>query len=167
MGSEQILIAANNGEYRVKILGRANFACAVPLRQLGRSFADGLKGLTVDASECTFMDSTFLGVLSMLALQARKFGVNPVICGASEHVCALLKGLGVSKVFSFADSAVGNQNVAWHALSGSQSRLETAETVVEAHETLVETDSANQERFKDVICFAKDDVERLKKESES
>ncbi|UKI34318.1 MAG: hypothetical protein L6W00_13635 [Lentisphaeria bacterium] len=40
--------------------------------------------------------------------------------------------------------------------------LTTAETVTEAHQTLVEADSSNAARFDQVIEFARQDVERLK-----
>ena len=44
--------------------------------------------------------------------------------------------------------------------------LTTAETVAEAHKTLVEADSSNLEKFDQVIHFADQDVERLRKEGE-
>ena len=39
----------------------------------------------------------------------------------------------------------------------------TAETVLEAHQTLAQADAENAERFKAVIHFAEEDVKRLKK----
>ena len=39
-----------------------------------------------------------------------------------------------------------------------------AETVKEAHESLVSADSENAARFDNVIKFASEDVERLKKD---
>ena len=42
--------------------------------------------------------------------------------------------------------------------------LTTAETVADAHRALVGADSANESKFKQVIEFAEQDVERLKKQ---
>ena len=50
----------------------------------------------------------------------------------------------------------------WTNAGGKSDLLTTAETVTEAHETLVEADSSNEAKFSQVIEFAKKDVERLK-----
>ena len=82
----------------------------------------------------------------------------------APQVRALLKGLGVDKLFTFCDENGGITVESWHnVLPQKKSALETAETVSEAHKTLVEADDSNAEKFKEVIKFADADIENLKK----
>ena len=46
--------------------------------------------------------------------------------------------------------------------TGMSSMLKTAETVAEAHKTLVQADQLNADRFADVIRFADEDVKKLR-----
>ena len=103
----------------------------------------------------------------MLALKMRKSGTKVKILGASEVLVKLLQDLGVAKLFDFVSekgTASGEGQVL--VASGAADMLATAETVAEAHRTLAEADSSNAERFKQVIEFADQDVQRLKKQSE-
>lgn len=166
MRSEDLQITALNGGYSVSVAGRANFDYAVPLRELAQKLvADNW--LQIDLENCEAMDSTFMGVLTMLALKMRKSGTKVKILGASEVLVKLLQDLGVAKLFDFVSekgTASGEGQVL--VASGAADMLATAETVAEAHRTLAEADSSNAERFKQVIEFADQDVQRLKKQSE-
>ena len=105
------------------------------------------------------MDSTFMGVLTMLALKAKKCNTVIDICNASETLKKLLRDLGIAKLFNFCEMQEESDGV-----SGKESNdlLTTAETVEEAHRTLAEVNLENAEKFKDVIEFSRQDVERLK-----
>lgn len=105
------------------------------------------------------MDSTFMGVLTMLALKAKKCNVVIDICNANDTLKKLLRDLGVAKLFNFSEFENSEAGV-----SGKEAcdMLTAAETVEEAHRTLAEMNSENAEKFKDVIEFTRQDVERLK-----
>jgi hypothetical protein len=72
-----------------------------------------------------------------------------------------LADLGVDELFTFHEGALETGAAA----GGASDMLRTAETVEEAHRKLVEADSANAERFNDVINYASADVERLRKQN--
>ncbi|MBE6365995.1 MAG: STAS domain-containing protein [Lentisphaerae bacterium] len=166
MKSEDLQITALDGGYMVTVSGRANFDYAVPLRELaGKLTKDNW--LQIDLENCEAMDSTFMGVLTMLALKLRKFGSQVMLIGASEVLLKLLRDLGVAKLFKLAEEK-GNTSGNGVSLptGGRSDMLTTAQTVAEAHRALVGADSANAEKFKQVIEFADQDVERLKKQSE-
>ena len=144
----------------IQVTGRANFESAVPLRE----FAKGLTGSEIvrfDLHRCEAFDSTFMGVMSMMALKAARGGNPPVLCSASPNLQQLLRGLGVLKLFALEDHAPLSEFVA--APVAKADAVTTAETVLEAHQTLAEADAENAERFKAVIHFAEEDVKRLKK----
>ena len=158
-------IASRNESYLVKARGRANFEYAVPLRELARSLA-AFERFCIDLAECTAMDSTFMGVLTMLALKGAKAGKKVEILGANDTLKKLLNDLGVGRLFAFAgiEAAPPELLGSLEAAAPDATPLKGAETVKEAHESLVTADSDNAARFESVIKFAGDDVARLKKE---
>ena len=164
--SEDLQITELDGGFSVTVCGRANFDYAVPLRELaGKLSAE--KWLQIDLENCEAMDSTFMGVLTMLALKMRKNGSQVMLIGASDILVKLLRDLGVAKLFKI----VENQGRAVDggvavAVRGDSDMLTTAKTVAEAHRTLVEADESNADKFKQVIEFADQDVARLEKKSE-
>ena len=88
-----------------------------------------------------------------------------MLLGAGEHLQKLLRDLGVAKLFNFvAEKNAGEKNGNTVSAGGRADMLTTAETVADAHRALVGADSANESKFKQVIEFAEQDVERLKKQ---
>ena len=159
MNENDLKIGENQEAFVITAVGRANFEYAVPIRELVNS-NEGRKDIKVDLKECTAMDSTFMGVLSMGALKAEDNGTRFEIFNASDTLKRLLTDLGVDELFSYCEGSPGDSG---SAAGGKADMLTTAETVEEAHRKLVEADDANAERFKDVINYAAADVERLKK----
>ena len=160
MKETDLLISNRSGCYTVTVSGRANFEYAVPLRDLANSTAE-FAAFRFDMKECTAMDSTFMGVLTMLALKAKKSGKTIDICNAQDTLKKLLRDLGVAKLFTFKESDINDAGTN----SGIKSdMLTTAETVEEAHRALADADPENAIRFKDVIEFSHQDVENLKKQ---
>ena len=156
-------IANRNEVYLVKARGRANFEYAVPLRELVRSLTT-FERFCIDLAECTAMDSTFMGVLTMLALKGAKLDRRVEILGADDTLKKLLHDLGVGRLFDFkgVEEAPADLLRSLEAAAPDATPLHGAETVKEAHESLVAADSENADRFDNVIKFAEDDVRRLK-----
>ena len=166
MKAEDLKITAMDKGYLVEVSGRANFDYAVPLRELAEKLVPG-NWIQFDMEYCETMDSTFMGVLTMLALKLRKSGSPQImLINASAQLNKLLRDLGVAKLFKFVsgeDSGVaGKSSGNAVELASGKTMLDTAQTVVDAHKTLVEADSSNAEKFNQVIEFAEQDVQRLK-----
>ena len=162
MKENDLLISNRNGFYTVTVSGRANFEYAVPLRDLARSTAE-FSGFRFDMEKCTAMDSTFMGILTMLALKAKKSGTAIDICNASPTLQRLLRDLGVAKLFTFSEASGSADG---EDASAKRDMLTTAETVEEAHRALADINPENAEKFKDVIEFTHQDVERLKQQKQ-
>ena len=162
MKENDLLISNRSGFYTVTVSGRANFEYAVPLRDLARSTAE-FSGFRFDMTKCTAMDSTFMGILTMLALKAKKSGTAIEICNASPTLQRLLRDLGVAKLFTFSEAA---NSASGEDASAKRDMLTTAETVEEAHRALADINPENAEKFKDVIEFTHQDVERLKQQKQ-
>ena len=156
-------IASSRDVFLVKARGRANFEYAVPLRELVRSLVT-FERICIDLGECTAMDSTFMGVLTMLALKGAKIGRKVEVLGANDTLKKLLHDLGVGRLFEFSgiEAAPPELLDSLEAAEPDATPLKGAETVKEAHESLVDADSENASRFDSVIKFASEDVDRLK-----
>ena len=164
MNEQDLRIGEAGDVYVVTAVGRANFEYAVPIRELVNS-NEGRRTIRVDLKECTAMDSTFMGVLSMGGLKAADNGSSFEIYNASEALKRCLADLGVDELFAFREGSPGTVTGSAGTPQNSD-MLATAETVEEAHRKLVEADSANEPRFRAVIDLAAADVEKLKQKKD-
>ena len=107
MKNAEVLIASNDGVYSIKVNGRATFECAPPLRSLAKELENVVfKKIDVDLSACTGMDSTFMGILAMLGLRAKKIDAVMTIFNAGDLNKSLLFGLGLKKLFTFSEGEI-------------------------------------------------------------
>ena len=78
MRKEDLTVTAMDNGYLIAVSGRANFDYAVPLRELAEKLVPG-NWIQFDMEYCETMDSTFMGVLTMLAMKLRKSGSKVMI----------------------------------------------------------------------------------------
>lgn len=162
--SGELTISNRNGIYAIRVSGRATFECAPPLRNLAKSLESELfKELKIDLSSCSWMDSTFMGILAMLGLRAKKIGAPMVIYDAGAQNTALLCGLGLKKLFVFKDEAFEQGD--GETLSAESSEP-NAQTVLEAHKVLMDVDEGNVSRFEKVVDMVQKDIDRINSESD-
>lgn len=150
----------------IRVAGRGSFKVAAPLKQFIAQVSSQrpIATVVIDLKGCIGMDSTFMGVLAGLSGRLSKADQTLELINLSAKNAELLKTLGVDQVLSFYENAHG------HQLSGQEteavptnqaSKKEMAETALQAHEKLVQISEENQPRFKRVIDFLKEDVDRL------
>ncbi len=163
MKKADLLIAHNKGAYTIIVEGRANFDYGLPLRNFAKNLDNKFTQIAIDLRACVGMDSTFMGIMAMIGLKAKKINVQVEILNANKNNRYLLEGLGLDKLFKFADKDTSNicdEKIAPDMTPSSI--LNTAETVVDAHKTLMEVDKKNVPKFKKVVDFAQEDVDKLK-----
>ncbi|QSH41160.1 hypothetical protein P0136_09470 [Lentisphaerota bacterium ZTH] len=167
MKKADLLIAHNRGVYNIKVEGRANFEYGLPLRNFAKNLEGNFQRITINLKSCTGMDSTFMGILAMIGLKAKKINAVVEILNADDNNRHLLKGLGLEKLFNFVEKKLKPADTAdGEKPEVPEDQLSAAETVCEAHKTLVDIDDANAPKFEKVIEFADEDVKRLKKKQE-
>lgn len=166
----KILVAVENNQYHIKVEGRATFEVSSPLRNLALKLQSApVSGVFINLENCTGMDSTFIGVLAMIGLDAKKQNSPAEIVNANENNRKLLNGLGLHKIFIYSQSENETPNQKeWHDKStqSKQDPTETATTVLKAHETLMNIDESNVPRFKSVVDFVKQDLEKNKEDNQ-
>ena len=161
MKNAEVLIASNDGIYSIKVNGRATFECAPPLRTLAKDLESIVfRKINVDLSSCTGMDSTFMGILAMLGLRAKKIDAVMTIFNAGELNKSLLFGLGLKKLFNFAEGEVKLESQTESAESDAD-KIANAQTVLDAHKTLMDVDEENVRKFEKVVDFVQKDLDKL------
>lgn len=169
MKKGDLLIAHNKGAYRITVEGRANFDYGLPLRDFAKNLDSNFTGIGIDLKSCQGMDSTFMGIMAMIGLKAKKNNVKVEILNADKNNRYLLEGLGLDKLFKFVqegESKKAGQEIAPEP-KPSGDMLTTAKTVVEAHETLMAVDKDNVPKFEKVVELAQQDVDKLEGKKES
>ena len=162
-----LVIQRDGARCGIRLAGRVNFETVVPLRDFVNHLPEDIRELTIDLAECLSMDSTCMGVLSMLALKGikSKIALRLLNAGANRQ---LLKGLGVEKLFRFEEGEFPTyaEQIYPEAADGAPAGnlRSAAETVLVAHETLISVDEENSRRFGAVVDMTRRDLERLKDE---
>ena len=166
MEKGEVFISEKDGITFIRAKGNASFVCAPPLRELAKKLAaEPFGGLKIDLEECTWMDSTFMGMLAMLGLNAKKKNVPAEIWNASEQNEKLLCGLGLQKVFAFENGEFGDASDAT-AASNATTAESNARNVLDAHQTLMDIDEGNVQKFEKVVEFVKKDIDRMEQKKD-
>ncbi len=137
----------------VRVHGRGSFQNSAGLKDFAAEMTErGHREFVVDLKDCELMDSTFLGTLAGIALKLRPAGQLRVI-RANDRCRSVMANLGLDRVFTV-DGPVPEAPPA-AALEDTDRLPHPArrETIIEAHENLVEADPGNAVRFKDVLEF--------------
>lgn len=167
--SPSLLAAIADQIALVKIVGRANFSLSVHFKALMLGLrGKGFKDFVLDLTECSTMDSTFLGVLAGLVLNPAESRPTPeTIClqllNPNQRVSDLLENLGVAHLFTM----INGRNPVESALEPSPppevsaSREEISRTCLEAHQLLMKVNPENIPKFKEVTQFLAEDLKKL------
>ena len=170
--NDNLTAAYAEGTAIIRVEGRGSFKISPPLKQFIHKVIDekSAKKVLIEMSQCTGMDSTFMGLIAGIAcyLKSRP-GVTFELINLSERNKKLLVTLGVDRVVNYSMSATEEQNALLKRLSASarsveveqNSKLEAAKTTLEAHTTLVDINPDNLIKFKSVLEYLQNDVRKL------
>lgn len=166
---DRLLVAVRDGRAIVRVRGRGSFKVSAALKEFAVSALEGeAHDVVVDLGSCVGMDSTFMGVLAGLARRCRQAGTGGrvVLLGLSVKTRGLVSTLGLDRVVEGHlagetppewDLPVPEQTLA-PLEEGPADRQRRAETMLEAHETLVSVSDANAPRFRDVLDYLREEV---------
>ncbi len=163
MSNGNIVIARQDSGYIIKVEGRANFECSPSLKNFSDNItSETISGIILDFNSCTWMDSTFMGTLAILGLKSRKLGVEVEIHNADQKNMRLIRDVGIENLFKFVSDSFQKTDVKGANISEFQknNNKDLAETILKAHETLVEANSANAPKFEKVIDMVKKEIEK-------
>jgi anti-sigma B factor antagonist len=164
MLADNVEVAIQGGFGYVRVHGRGTFKVAPGLKQFGMAAIEqGCSRLVVEMSECLGMDSTFMGVLAGLAVHLKRKDGEVVLCHVSDKNAFLVKMLGLSHLVRVEQDGGPGQAMPADArvlgVAGDKEVL--TKTMISAHEVLVEVAPDNIVKFKDVLTFLKEDLQRV------
>ena len=153
----------------IKISGRANFSSSIDFRTLVQELRQkGCGYFVLDLSECTLMDSTFLGVLAGFGLKNKANDNQPAVTvellNPNERITELLESLGVLHLFKLTRKA-GQASGATETRALTPccpTKEEVTRACLEAHETLMQVSPENAAKFKEVAAFLAEDLKKSK-----
>jgi anti-sigma B factor antagonist len=160
-----ILVGCTNKIVWIRVEGKGSFQNSSPLKEFTREMINrGHREFVVDLRNCPVMDSTFMGTLAGVALRLREIGQGHLhVSNLNERNRDLLRNLGLDQLFAMdLCPLTAPQPVQEHALENQKTgdRANTAQTMIEAHEALVEADPENLTKFKDCLEYLKQDLHR-------
>ena len=160
----KILVARSADLGFIKVVGRGSFQNSGCLKAFYQQLLkEGVHRFVVDLDACTYLDSTFLGILLGLGLKLKDGGNGLLhILNASPRNLELLKNLGLDRLIQIDSPRAKLNGVTEGQLEEVAcpvpTRAEAAPTILEAHEALMEFDPRNVPKFKDVVEFLRDDL---------
>lgn len=150
----RVLVGLKGEEVFLEVHGRGTHLVSQPLREcLSEMMARGVRSFRMNLGDCSYFDSTFLGVLAGACLKLQNLGGSHfVISSITPRNLSLMETLGIASFFEFNDaSEEEDRPEQLYPLTGGAEGESQTRTVLEAHRTLACLDEKNAARFKDVI----------------
>lgn len=146
----------------IKIVGRANYLNSLSLDAFFNKMLDsGALHFALDFGECLSMDSTFLGLITGMAMRLSEKNANGNITlyRLSERNLELIRNMGLHRIFNVqtGDIAIKYPSTLQELRTQPLERDSMSGLVRKAHRSLVALDSSNQKIFEDVLYFLKED----------
>lgn len=159
--SPRFLVNPATEPVAVRIEGRVFFQICSCLKEfLGKAVESGKRNFAIDFAECSGVDSTFLGILARTVLDLRRLDPPGTIVmrGLNERNRELLANLGVDRFIVFDDGPLTDTAPApaiEQALDVvvEKDQVAAARLVLEAHESLIELNPENREKFQDLLTI--------------
>ena len=169
--SDRLLVAIQDETAFVRICGRGSFKVSSDMKQFGAAaIQKEVRRFVFDMRECLGMDSTFMGVLAGLAFRLRqKLKGDMLMVNLSSRTRGLLATLGLDQLIkpfmsgsmpAEIEDILGKTSPLAPTRYPPPTREEQAKTILEAHENLVELSPENLPKFKDVLTFLHEDLEK-------
>ena len=150
----RILVAHHDGVYLMKFLGDVRVTlCATVDAFLDSMFRDSLfKSVIVDLSEADGIDSTSLGVLAKLSIQAQsRFDYLPALVTTNPDITRVLKSMGFEDVFQILEEKIEHADQLGELPKIASSHDDIRERVLEAHRILMSLNDNNRAAFHDLV----------------
>ncbi len=157
-----ILVGTANRTVWVRVEGKGSFLNSTGLKEFAKEMVNrGYREFAVDLKNCPVMDSTFMGTLAGVALRLRELGQGQLrVVNLNERNQDLLANLGLDQLFTMGgdDDSAAMPGAPQPLPGGPADKTAQAQTMLEAHEAVVEANPDNAAKFKDVLEYLKQDL---------
>jgi anti-sigma B factor antagonist len=143
-----------------RVVGKGSFKNARHLAKYVEKAAQaGTRDFIIDLQDCLHMDSTFMGVLAGLAANRRRENLSPPqVTNTNARNLELLQTLGLDRILSIQSSISHAHLDDFQPIEEAPAscKIETARTMLQAHQNLIDLDAKNATQFQDVMAYLKD-----------
>jgi anti-anti-sigma factor len=161
ISSDSVEVAIQSLDALVRVQGRATFKIGPALKQFGlMAIEKGCRRVIIEMQDCVGMDSTFMGVLAGLATQIKKSDGEIILRNISDKNAFLIKMLGINHLVTIDTAAAGDMSRLSMPLDIGTDKTRMTQTMIAAHEALIEAAPDNMVKFKDVLVYLKEDLAR-------
>lgn len=154
MQSGKILVAQSEHTFILKLCGDVRLTFCATLDDLLKVIFQQpqINTVMVDLSEAENLDSTTLGLLAKIAIQAQVAGFNvPTIICAHTDIQRLLMSMGFEQFFVIANEPMRYASQLAEAPLLQASEQEMRAQILDAHKTLMSMNENNREAFQSVV----------------
>lgn len=126
---------------------------------LERMFADSaFRSVVVDLAQTESIDSTSLGLLAKLSIQAvRRFGRRPTLVSTRPEITRILVTTGLDDVFDLVQEPLEHTEQLGELDCRAASEEEIRDRVLEAHRILMDMSEQNRAAFEDLVATLEED----------
>ncbi len=150
----RILVGSHDGVYILLFEGDVRLTlCTAVDGYLEKMFKDrSFKSVVVNLSRTQSIDSTSLGLLAKLSIQAEKlFNYRPTLVSTQGDVTRILLSMGFDDVFNIVEKPLEHKEQLGELPVIESSHEDLRQRVLEAHKTLMAMNDANRDAFHDLV----------------
>ena len=150
----RILVARQAGVYLMKFVGdvRVTLCTAVDSFLDTMFHDDEFRSVVVDLSRTDGIDSTSLGVLAKLSIQAKnRYDYIPTLVSTNPDITRILMTMGFDDVFNIVEEPIEHEAQLGELPMKESSEEDVRARVLEAHRALMSLNEANREAFQDLV----------------
>ncbi|WP_426417417.1 STAS domain-containing protein [Aestuariirhabdus sp. LZHN29] len=154
MDAGKIQAAGEGGDYRLKFTGDVRLTLCNSLDQfLEEMFDDDhFRSVVIDLTQTEGIDSTSLGLLAKLSVQAKKrFDYVPTIVSSNPDITRILLSMGFDRVFDIVEEANIKSTPLKEIVCEACSEHVVKGHVLSAHRTLMDLNEKNKETFSELV----------------
>jgi len=159
-----ILVGTTDRTVWVRVEGKGSFLNSTGLKDFAKEMTNrGYREFVMDLRNCPLMDSTFMGTLTGIALRLVELGQGTLrMINLNDRNRDLLTNLGLDQFMSIESGSrevLDHQTVQQVLPAEPEDKHSRAETMLEAHQDLVQANPANEAKFKDVLEYLRQDLQ--------
>ena len=151
----RILVGSHDGVYVIVFEGDVRLTlCTTVDVYLEKMFRDdAFRSVIVDLSRTDNIDSTSLGLLAKLSIQAdKRFGYRPTLISTRGDITRVLRSMGFDEVFNIVETPLEHKEQLAELPCIAAAEEDVRQRVIDAHRTLMSLNEANRNAFHDLVA---------------
>ena len=156
MQSASITVCIDGLTAHLAVKGRGTFENSEDIRVFSINAIDaGIPCVEFDMGQCTGMDSTFMGILTMISRTAMMNTSKIKLSNVNEANRKNLYSLGLKQLFEFTETSTQPMSLE-EIKTQTLDRDTKQKNILEAHEALIDAHDDNKPIFQDIVTFLKE-----------